>query len=192
MAFEISIYLLICLICGILLIVMGMFGFGDFGDFDFDAGDLDIDTGDFDLGHGDVSGGLSPLSLPIMLSFGTSFGAFGVIFSSMDFDPLVVPVLAIIVSIGISALMFFVMLKVFVQTQVDTTVDLKKLVGQEAHVTVAIKPPAIGQIMITTKERGRTLITAKAEDDIPSGTTVIIEKMVGSTAYVKQEKGSVE
>ena len=192
MAFEISIYLLICLICGILLIVMGMFAFGDFGDFDFDAGDLDIDTGDFDLGHGDVSGGLSPLSLPIMLSFGTSFGAFGVIFSSMDFDPLVVPVLAIIVSIGISALMFFVMLKVFVQTQVDTTVDLKKLVGQEAHVTVAIKPPAIGQIMITTKERGRTLITATAEDDIPSGTTVIIEKMVGSTAYVKQEKGSVE
>ncbi len=132
------------------------------------------------------------MSLPIMLSFGTSFGAFGVIFTSMDFDPLVVPVLAIIVSIGISALMFFVMLKVFVQTQVDTTVDLKKLVGQEAHVTVAIKPPAIGQIMITTKERGRTLITATAEDDIPSGTTVIIEKMVGSTAYVKQEKGSVE
>ena len=192
MAFEISIYLLICLICGILLIVMGMFGFGDFGDFDFDAGDLDIDTGDFDMGDGDVSGGLSPLSLPIMLSFGTSFGAFGVIFTSMEFDPLVVPVLAIIVSIGISALMFFVMLKVFVQTQVDTTVDLKKLVGQEAHVTVAIKPPAIGQIMITTKERGRTLITATAEDDIPSGTTVIIEKMVGSTAYVKQEKGSVE
>ena len=192
MAFEISIYLLICLICGILLIVMGMFGFGDFGDFDFDAGDLDIDTGDFDMGDGDVSGGLSPLSLPIMLSFGTSFGAFGVIFSSMDFDPLVVPVLAIIISIGISALMFFVMLKVFVQTQVDTTVDLKKLVGQEAHVTVAIKTPAIGQIMITTKERGRTLITATSEDDIPSGTTVIIEKMVGSTAYVKQEKGSVE
>ena len=192
MAFEISIYLLICLICGILLIVMGMFGFGDFGDFDFDAGDLDIDTGDFDMGDGDVSGGLSPLSLPIMLSFGTSFGAFGVIFTSMEFDPLVVPVLAIIVSIGISALMFFVMLKVFVQTQVDTTVDLKKLVGQEAHVTVAIKPPAIGQIMITTKERGRTLITATSEDDIPSGTTVIIEKMVGSTAYVKQEKGSVE
>lgn len=192
MAFEISIYLLICLICGILLIVMGMFGFGDFGDFDFDTGDLDIDTGDFDMGHGDVSGGLSPLSLPIMLSFGTSFGAFGVIFSSMELDPLVVPVLAIIVSIGISALMFFVMLKVFVQTQVDTTVNLKKLVGQEAHVNVAIKPPAIGQIMITTKERGRTLITATAEDDIPSGTTVIIEKMVGSTAYVKQEKGSVE
>jgi membrane protein implicated in regulation of membrane protease activity len=127
-----------------------------------------------------------------MLSFGTAFGAFGVIFTSMEFDPMLVPILAAVISVGISALLFFIMLKVFVQTQVDTTVNLKKLVGQEAIVTVAIKPPAVGQIMITTKERGRTLITASAEDDIPSGENVIIDRMVGSTAYVKQIEGLVE
>jgi len=185
MAFEISIYLLICLVCGILLIIMGLFGFGDFGDFDFDTGDFDVDTGDIDVGHGDVSGGLSPLSLPIMLSFGTSFGAMGVIFTQLEFDPLIVPILAIIIALGLSGLMFFIMVKVFVQTQVDTTVDMKSLSGKEGIVTVAIKPPEVGQIMVTTPERGRTLVTAAAEDNIGSGLNVRIERMVGSTAYVK-------
>ena len=191
MAFEISIYLLICLVCGILLIVMGMFGFGDFGDFDFDTGDIDVDTGDFDLGHGDM-GGLSPLSLPIMLSFGTSFGAFGVIFSSMDFDIVLVPILAAVVSVGVAALMFFLMLKIFVQTQVNTSVNMSKLTGREAVVTIAIRPPEVGQIMVSTPERGRTLVTAMAEDNIPSGVNVFIVRMVDSTAHVKQEKGLVE
>ena len=192
MVFEISIYLLICLICGILLIVMGLFGFGDFGDFDFDTGDIDLDTGDISLDHGDVSGGLSPLSLPLMLSFGTAFGAFGVIFQAMEFDPIYVPILSALISVGISALLFFIMVRIFVQTQVDTTVDMHKLVGKEGIVTVAIKPPEVGQIMITTPERGRTLITATAEDNIASGVNVTIDRMVGSTAYVKQIKGSVE
>ncbi len=191
MAFEISIYLLICLVCGILLIVMGMFGFGDFGDFDFDTGDIDLDTGDFDMDHGDM-GGLSPLSLPIMLSFGTSFGAFGVIFSSMDFDPVLVPILAALISIGIAALMFMLMVKIFVQTQADSTVRMSKLVGEEATVTVPIKPPDAGQIMVTTPQRGRTLISAMADDDINTGASVVIIKMVGSTAYVKLNEGLVE
>jgi hypothetical protein len=191
MAFEISIYLLICLICGILLIVMGMFGFGDFGDFDFDTGDIDLDTGDFDMGHGDM-GGLSPLSLPIMLSFGTSFGAFGVIFSSMEFDVVLVPILAALVSVGVAALMFFLMVKIFVQTQVNTSVNMAKLTGREAVVTIAIRPPEVGQIMVSTPERGRTLVTAMAEDNIPSGVNVFIVRMVDSTAHVKQEKGLVE
>ena len=191
MAFEISVYLLICLVCGILLIVMGMFGFGDFGDFDFDTGDIDLDTGDFDLDHGDM-GGLSPLSLPIMLSFGTSFGAFGVIFSSMEFEPMLVPILSGLISIGIAAIMFMLMVKIFVQTQADSTVRMGKLVGEEATVTVAIKPPEVGQIMVTTPQRGRTLITATAEDYIPTAASVVIIKMVGSTAQVKMNEGLVE
>jgi hypothetical protein len=191
MVFEISIYLLICLICGILLIVMGMFGFGDFGDFDFDTGDVDIDTGDFDLDHGDM-GGLSPLSLPIMLSFGTSFGAFGVIFSSMDFDVVLVPILSAVISVGIAGLMFFLMVKVFIQTQVNTSVNMATLVGREATVSISIKPPEVGQIMVTTPERGRTLLTASAEDYITSGMNVTIVRMVGSTAHVIKKEGLVE
>jgi hypothetical protein len=191
MVFEISIYLLICLICGILLIVMGMFGFGDFGDFDFDTGDVDIDTGDFDLDHGDM-GGLSPLSLPIMLSFGTSFGAFGVIFSSMDFDVVLVPILSAVISVGIAGLMFFLMVKVFIQTQVNTSVNMATLVGREATVSISIKPPEVGQIMVTPPERGRTLLTASAEDYITSGMNVTIVRMVGSTAHVIKKEGLVE
>ena len=192
MVFEISIYVLITLICGILLIIMGIFGFGDVGDFDLDTADFDLDAGDFDLDHGDI-GGMSPLSLPLVLSFGTVFGLFGTLFTTMNMDPIYVPLLAAAISAGISALLFFVMLKVFVQTQTSTDVSFKQLVGREATVTVPIRPPGVGQIMVITEERGRTLITATADDVIPTDSIVTIDRLVGSTAYVKElKKGLVE
>jgi len=191
-AFEISIYVLITLICGILLIVMGMFGFGDFGDFDLDTADIDVDAGGFDLDHGDI-GGLSPLSLPLILSFGTVFGLFGTLFQTMNMDPIYVPLLAAAISALISALLFFIMLKLFVQTQTSTTVSFKDLVGREATVTIPIRPPRVGQIMVITEERGRTLITATADEEVKTDSIVIIDRLVGSTAYVKEmKKGLVE
>jgi hypothetical protein len=192
MAFEISIYVLITLICGMLLIAMAMFGFGDFGDLDLDTADIDLDAGGFDLDHGDI-GGLSPLSLPLILSFGTVFGLFGTVFTSMDMDPIYVPLLAAAISAGISVILFLVMLKLFIHTQTSTDVSFEKLVGREAVVTIPIRPPAIGQIMVITEERGRTLITASADDDIKTDSVVIIDRLVGSTAFVKiMKKGLVE
>lgn len=190
MVFEISIYLLIALICGIALIVLALFGFGDFGDmdFDFDGGpDVDIDVGHFDAGHGDISGGLSPLSLPLVLSFGTSFGAFGVIFQSMGFSNVVTPILAGFVSLGIAALMFFILLKVFIQTQANTQVSYRALVGQEAVVTIPIKEGTAGQIRVITEERGRTLLSAQSEEEIAPDSIVTIEKFVGSIAVVNKK-----
>jgi hypothetical protein len=192
MVFEISIYVLITLVCGILLIIMGMFGFGDFGDIDLDTADFDLDGGDFDLDHGDI-GGLSPLSLPLILSFGTVFGLFGTVFTSMNVDPIYVPLMAAAISTGVSAILFLVMLKVFVQTQTSTDVSFKTLVGREATITVPIRPPKVGQIMVITEERGRTLITATADDEIKTDSIVIIDRLVGSTAYVSEiQKGLVE
>jgi membrane protein implicated in regulation of membrane protease activity len=171
---------------------MGMFGFGDFGDIDLDTADFDLDGGDFDLDHGDI-GGLSPLSLPLILSFGTVFGLFGTVFTSMNVDPIYVPLMAAAISTGVSAILFLVMLKVFVQTQTSTDVSFKTLVGREATITVPIRPPKVGQIMVITEERGRTLITATADDEIKTDSIVIIDRLVGSTAYVSEiQKGLVE
>jgi membrane protein implicated in regulation of membrane protease activity len=195
MVVEISIYLLICIICGIALIVMAMFGFDDVGDMDFDIGgaDVDIDAGHFDAGHGDFSGaGLSPLSLPLILSFGTSFGAFGAIFSSLEMNPYLVPILAGLVSIGISAVIFFLLVKLFIQTQATTQVKTHKLVGESAEVTVSVSPETNGQILIKTTERGRTLLTATSDQDIPKGSIVTITEVVGSTVVVKKKEGLVE
>jgi membrane protein implicated in regulation of membrane protease activity len=193
MVLEMSLYLIIAIVCGITLIIMALFGFGDMGDFDFDAGpDIDIDGGHFDGGHGDAGAGLSPLSLPLILSFGTSFGAFGTIFTSMGWNPLVVPIIAALISLGISALMFFILLKVFIQTQANTQVVYSKMAGMTAEVTVPIKPGVNGQILVITEERGRTLITASSQEEIKTGTQVTIQKVVGSTAMVTKEMGLVD
>ena len=193
MVLEMSLYLIIAIICGITLIIMALFGFGDMGDFDFDAGpDIDIDGGHFDGGHGDAGAGLSPLSLPLILSFGTSFGAFGTIFTSMEWNPLLVPIVAALISLGISALMFFILLKVFIQTQANTQVVYSKLAGMNAEVTIPIKPGVNGQVLVITEERGRTLITASSEEEIKTGTQVTIQKVVGSTAMVTKETGLVD
>ena len=191
MAIEISLYLLITLICGITLIIMALFGFGDFGDMDFDASP-DVDIGHFEAGHGDVGVGLSPLSLPLVLSFGTCFGAFGTIFTAMEWSPIVVAIMAAVISLGISALLFFILLKAFIQTQANTQVSFKTLVGKDAQVTIPIKPGENGQIMIITEERGRTLIAAKSDNEIPKETIVTIQEFIGSTALVRKKTGLVD
>ncbi len=190
MAIEISIYLLITLICGILLIVMALFGFDDFGGMDFDASP-DVDIGHFEAGHGDMGAGLSPISLPLILSFGTCFGAFGTIFTSLGWNPVLIPIVAALVSLGISAILFFLLVKLFIQTQATTQVRFNTLVGKDAQVTIGIKPGESGQILIITDERGRTLITATSDDEISKDTIVTIQEFVGSTAVVREKKGLV-
>ena len=190
---ELSLYMIIAIVCGILLLIMALFG-GDFLDLDVDTDvDTDLDLGGhFEAGHGDFSAGLSPLSLPLVLCFGTSFGAFGVIFDAAGFGPLWTPVSSIMISIVIAGIMFYLLLKVFIQTQATTQVTFTKLIGEEGVVTIPIRPGEQGQIRVNTEERGRTLITAIAEEDIATDTLVIIERMSGNTAIVKRKKGLVD
>lgn len=190
---ELSLYMIIAIVCGLMLIVMAILG-ADFLHLDVDSGvDHDVDVGGhFEAGHGDFATGLSPLSLPIVLSFGTSFGAFGVIFDSMDVNAYLVPVLSTIVSAVISTILFFAMVKLFVKTQATTRVNFGELLGKEAVVSIPIKPGEQGQVMLVTEARGRTLISAIADEEIPSDSIVVIEKMTGNTAIVKKKEGLVD
>ena len=87
---------------------------GDIGGIDFDH---DIGT--------DVDTGLSPLSLPIVGVFGTSFGGFGTLLEILEFGPIVVPILATVFAILTAGGMYVVMLNIFVKTQAETRVDLE-------------------------------------------------------------------
>ena len=71
----ISIYLVVAIVCAIVLIIMAIFG-NVFGDVDLDADSgVEFDFGEGDVGYGDFGGpGISPLSVPILLIFGTFFG----------------------------------------------------------------------------------------------------------------------
>ena len=182
--FEIGIYLIIALICGILLIVMAVLG-GDFMDLGMD---MDAGAGlHMDAGFGDFASGLSPLSPPILLAFGASFGSFGTIFEALGFGSILTPVLSVIISLITTTFIFYLMVKVFIETQATTRVNYSEQVGREAVVTIPIRPNVAGQIMLATDARGRTLISAISDEQIETDSIVIIDRIIGNTAEVKRK-----
>ncbi len=186
----ISFYLIIALVCGLLLIVMA--AMGGIGDMDMDM-DMDVDVDmdmDMDIGHGDFGGmGISPLSVPVILTFATLFGGFGAIFEGMEYDVYIVPMYALGIAAAITALIFIILVKFFIKTQATTQVNLKDLIGMEAETTMPIRPKAPGQIMVITEERGRTLLSAVSDVDIPTNTMVKITGVVGIGVRVIPRKG---
>src|SRR5207249_4541577 len=112
----------------------------------------------------DVDVGLSPLSLPIVASFGTAFGGFGTIFETVGFGPIVTPILAAVFAVLVSGGLYVVMLNLFVKSQAETRVDLATLVGYRGQVMIAIRPGQRGQIVVVTAARGRTLLLAISGD----------------------------
>lgn len=184
LVFGINVYILIALICGVLMIAM--FFLGDFGG-DMDV-DVDMDMGHIELGHGDFQAGLSPLSLPIMLMFGTSFGAFGYIFEQVVDNAILVPLLSVAVSIVIAAVMYLLVLKIFVRTQTSSDIRLDNLIGQDGIVSIPIKKDSIGQIIVTTEERGRTILSAVSDEEIASDSIVEITKVMGDGVFVKKKR----
>lgn len=146
---------------------------GDIGgiDFDHDVG-ADVDTG------------LSPLSLPIVGVFGTSFGGFGTLLEALGFQPIFVPILATVFAVLTAGGMYVVMLNVFVKTQAETRVDLATLTGSKGQVLVPIRPGQPGQIVVVTEARGRTLLQAIADESIGTDEHVIVEAAVGNSVKV--------
>ena len=188
-----SLYLVIMLICGIMLIVIAFLG-ADFGiDHDVDAGggfgaDGASGVEHFEGGHGDFSGAhLNPLSLPLILAFGTAFGGFGAVFENMGTNPFLTPLWAALISLAISGVLYLLMDRLFVQTQASSEVRYATLIGKEATVTIPIKAGMQGQILVITEERGRTLLSASSSDDLPTETAVIIEGFSGGTVKVKRK-----
>lgn len=177
----INIYVLIALICGLLMVTM--FIFGDFGG----DMDVDVDVGHIELGYGDFDAGLSPLSLPIMLMFGTSFGTFGYLFEQVVDNAFIVPFLSIGVSAVVAGIMYFLVLNIFVKTQTSSDIKLSDLIGQDAVVSIPIKEGSIGQIIVTTEERGRTILSAVSDEEIPSDSIVAITKVMGDGVFVKKK-----
>ena len=186
----ISIYLIIALVCGLLLIIMAaMGGFGD-ADVDFDAGidmDLDIDGG-VDVGHGDFGGtGISPLSIPVLLIFGTMFGCSGAILEAIgQMDALWIPLVSIIVATIITAITFVAIVKIFVQSQGSTAVGMSDLVELEGLVTIRITKEEPGQIVATTEKRGRVTASAVANEDIPTNSQIKITGVIGNSVRVEK------
>src|SRR2546421_4128704 len=117
---------------------------GDIGGIDFDH---DISP------YGDL--GLSPLSLPIVASFGAAFGGFGTIFEVLGFGSIVTPILAAVFAVLVSGGLYVVMLNLFVKSQAETPVDLATLARYKGQGTVPIRPGQPGQLVVATAARRR-------------------------------------
>jgi hypothetical protein len=182
-----SIYMIIAIICIILLfatVILGDFG----GDMDADVDmDFDGDLGHIELGHGDFSAGISPLSIPILLVFGTGFGSFGALLEIMNVHFLVVPVISAGASALVAGGVYLFMVKVFVRAQATSTIILQDLVGKDAIVSIPIKPGSLGQIIVVTDERGRSTISAVSDEELPTDSIVEIKKVVADGVFVKKK-----
>ena len=191
-----DIYLIICFIGLILLIVFALLGgFGaafetDVGD--VDVGDIDVDVGDVDVGDVDVDSSIgghpSPLSLPLILLFMTSFGAFGAIFEIFKLDLLLVPLISGGLSILIAGGMFLVLAKIFASTESTSVVPLRKTIGLKAKVSISIKKNNEGQIVVIPPKHGRILVGAIADKNIPTDSVVEILEVIGDVVKVKKVK----
>lgn len=187
----ISIYLLIALISVILLAFFAMMG--GIADFDADI-DMDVDGGlDVGDGYGDFGGaGVSPLSLPVILMWSTTFGSIGGILESVGgIDPFVIPAIAAIAGILGAAAMFYVLVRMSRMAQSNSAINRKSLIGKDGEVWVPIKPNQPGKIVIDTKERGRTVLTAIADEELGTGTPVEIIEIKTSGVKVRKMQGGV-
>jgi hypothetical protein len=168
-----------------LFLLMLLFILGGF-DFDFSGGgpdvDIDIDT-DTGIDFG-ADSGMGPLSLPMILSFLALLGGIGSIMTYFDFPAIGTPFVAGAGSLVLAGIIFVVM-NYFLKTfSADSTVKFQDLVGKKGTVSVPINPGQEGQIILFTEQRGRTLVPAVSEKQIPNNVSIIITGVQGDTVRV--------
>src|SRR2546426_7075805 len=193
------VYLTIPLIFAILLIAMGvMGGLGGVFDIHLDIGH-GVDMGGAGdaggLGHGGggtdsgqfAGSGISPLSLPVLFVFGTFFGAFGTLLEITQALPTIgVPFFAGVMAAVVTAIIYFVMVKVFVRSQATSEYRLTDLVGSPGEITIPVEPGTRGQVLVLTDAAGRTLISAVSSQQLKTGDRVQITGVEGSSLVVEK------
>ena len=166
----------------IILIGMLIFGGLDAIGLDLGIGDTDIDLMDADA----AGAGPGLLSIPLILCFLAAFGGIGALSLAFGLPWWSSPVIAIGGALLVAVIVFGVVQLFLKQFASDSTVKLEHLRGMKGTVTVPIRKGSEGQIALYTGQRGRTILGAIAEEDIPINTEVIITGMSGDTIKVKR------
>lgn len=173
---------------GLLLVLI----FGGIAAIDFDV-DIDIPGIDVDIGgpDADIGGGPGPFSLPVLLGFLSAFGALGSILTYYNMYPAMTPFVSAGGAILVSIVMFLIIQWMFKHFQSDSTLSFDSLKGKKATVTVSIKKGLEGQIVLFTDQRGRTLVPAVSDENIPENTRVVIVDVLGDSVKVRSMKKKV-
>ncbi len=136
---------------------------------------------------GDHMPGLSPLSPTTIAAFITSFGGIGMILSRIEAtkSPLLSLPLSLLGGFLIATVVFYIFRAVFIRTQSSSESRVANLAGREATVITPIAPGSVGEIAYVD---GGVRYTASARsegtDPLPSGSTVVIHRIVGNQFFV--------
>src|SRR3972149_5840106 len=174
-----SLYLWIALISLIFLVILTVLG-GQGLDVGGDV-DADVDFGQF-------SGpGISPLSLPMVAAFGTTFGSIGALLETQGVSDFIVAGSATVSALLVAGGLFVFVQRFLVRSQTSSDVHTTELVGRSAQVMIPIHRGGTGQILVMTEERGRTLFPAAAEEENPREAVVEILGCSGGIANVRRK-----
>ncbi len=180
--------LIIYTICGL----VGLVGFivilflGDV----FDVGDVDIDAdvGDLDLGGLDA-GGPSPFSIPIIMFYILSFGCIGVILLAIGVEPIWTPFISLPIAILPAGVAYAIIYFMFTKIQSTSVEHINKFMGARGKVSINIRPPNEGQIVLPSTTRGFIQVGAVADEYIGRGEEVKVVDTYGSTVKVEKLSG---
>jgi hypothetical protein len=176
---TIGIFYICLLVIGLTYaVISGVFGWlADLGD-----GDIHVDaSGHMDAGHS------HPISGTTVGTFVTGFGAGGVV-AHYGFGWTLGPGLGLAVGTGVvvAGAAYGVLELIFSQTQAGSEFGTDAVVGRPAEVIVSIPEGGSGEVTYVVKSQ-REQSPARASDGraIPRGRVVVIEKVLGSTVYVR-------
>ena len=179
-----------CFILGLLYTLFAAITSGMFGGHDVDVSghDFHADVGDHSGPHADVDSGLhfSPLSPVVVATFVCSFGGVGLVGTQLfhlGYFSLLLPTPTGLVLAGLVFLFFN---KVFSLTQSSSEARVAFLVGKEAEVIVAVPAEGLGEIAYSSKgARYNASARSSTGKPIPKNSLVTIDRVVGTTFYVK-------
>ena len=180
-----SVYLL--LLIAFLILTILIYGTG-FGGFDVDAA-ADADLDGPELGAG---GFHHPFTLSGILFMGLIFSATGYILEDGKVASAWIPWIALPVGGIVGSGVYYMLYRVFVRSQGDSTVRVQELVGMKAVVTVPISAGSDGQVVVIHDRSGRVLYSAQSEETLTRDAHVVVTDRVGSILVVRSLSGLQE
>jgi len=151
---------------------------------DLTSADIHIDaSGHFDVGHA------HPISGTTIATFITGFGAGGIVgHYLLEWRFGAGLALATVSGLLLAAAAYLVLELIFSQTQAGSEHTTDDAVGREAEVITAIPAGGTGEVAFVVRGQ-RDQAPARSVDGlpVPRGRVVVIDKVIGQTAYVKSK-----
>lgn len=148
--------------------------------------DLGAHDGGIEHGGGDLGGGPSVFSSRIMAAFVTSFGVGGVVARYYNLSHPASSGVGIATG-AVMAGLVYQFAKILYSQQASSEVQMSRLIGRSAEVTVAIPADGVGQISLSVAgERTEHVARAKDGRAVARGAQVVIAALGGDSVVVEK------